>query len=627
MRHGELSGASRHGGWNLRRIFGVALLLLAEVALVAAVSVVSVTSTQAQFRDDPFPFFGGRRQQNNNRGFNPFAPFFNPNPRDNRSQRRQRDNREAVDYSHAPKAKASDVAPTTKILVLGDSMADWLAYGLEDAFSDASEIGVVRKNKSGSGLIRYESRGDANWASVAKTIIAEEKPQYIVMMLGLQDRRSIRDRVVVRGANQTGTGQNQKKNGEGAAPQSLTPEALKEKKSGADGSTTAELQGRVVETGPFQYRSEKWAAVYIKRIDETIAALKASGVPVFWVGLPSVRGTRSTSDMRYLNDLFRGSAEKAGIVYVDLWDGFVDENGRFTSYGPDFAGQTRRLRTSDGVHFTKAGARKIAHYVEREIRRSMTNRAIPVALPSQDEDLVPQVRPGGPAPRPLAGPVVPLTAATGVATELLGGASARTIKSDPVAVRVLVNGEAIAAPSGRADHYALPERQRPAVAATPAGGNERNGSPVALNNPNSNPRPSALPDSAKAPAPGAAAAPSNAAEPEVKNGVRIIRAPRANPATTPSSNGQSPAPGARIIQVPQSFAEPAAKPGAAASLTPATTPKPVAAEARGQSGGDQGDASRRTVQRRQQSSPPRRSPSPNWNDSILRPPAPIGSGR
>ena len=44
---------------------------------------------------------------------------------------------------------------------------------------------------------------------------------------------------------------------------------------------------------------------YAKRIDATIAALKSAGVPVFWVGLPSIRGPKSTSDMQYLNDLYR----------------------------------------------------------------------------------------------------------------------------------------------------------------------------------------------------------------------------------------------------------------------------------------------------------------------------------
>src|SRR5262249_21020563 len=126
--------------------------------------------------------------------------------------------------------------------------------------------------------------------------------------------------------------------------------------------------GNVVE-----FRTERWEQIYTKRIDDTIAALKSKGVPVLWVGLPSIRGTRSTADAVYLNDLYRARAEKAGIVYVDIWDGFVDENGKFTYYGPDFEGQNRRLRSDDGVHFTKNGARKLAHYVEREIRRFMAN--------------------------------------------------------------------------------------------------------------------------------------------------------------------------------------------------------------------------------------------------------------
>jgi hypothetical protein len=49
---------------------------------------------------------------------------------------------------------------------------------------------------------------------------------------------------------------------------------------------------------------------------------------------------------------------KAGIVYADIWDGFVDEAGRYSAQGPDYEGQIRRLRTGDGVYFTKFGARK-----------------------------------------------------------------------------------------------------------------------------------------------------------------------------------------------------------------------------------------------------------------------------
>ncbi len=83
-------------------------------------------------------------------------------------------------------------------------------------------------------------------------------------------------------------------------------------------------------------------------------------------------GGRAGADIPFLNDLYRSRADKAGIVYIDVWDGFVDEDGRFAQSGPDFEGQTRRLRAGDGVHFTQAGARKLAHFVEREIDRWLT---------------------------------------------------------------------------------------------------------------------------------------------------------------------------------------------------------------------------------------------------------------
>src|SRR5690606_34308789 len=53
-----------------------------------------------------------------------------------------------------------------------------------------------------------------------------------------------------------------------------------------------------------EFRSDRWAELYSRKVDEMIAAVKSKGVPVIWVGLPSIRGTRSTSDALYLNDLF-----------------------------------------------------------------------------------------------------------------------------------------------------------------------------------------------------------------------------------------------------------------------------------------------------------------------------------
>jgi hypothetical protein len=202
-----------------------------------------------------------------------------------------------------------------------------------------------------------------DWPRVARDILAVEKPGAVVMLLGLSDRQAIRERPAAKGA---------------APPQG--PEQPAPDPESPDLQITAPEPQRG-SSGTAEFRSERWNELYAKRIDDTITALKSKGVPVIWVGLPVVRGPKATSDTAYLNDLYRAQAEKAGIIYVDVWDGFVDEAGKYSTYGPDVDGQTRSLRAPDGVYFTKYGARKLAHYVEREIRRVLSTRAIPVALP------------------------------------------------------------------------------------------------------------------------------------------------------------------------------------------------------------------------------------------------------
>jgi uncharacterized protein len=208
--------------------------------------------------------------------------------------------------------------------------------------------------------------------------------------------------------------------------------------------------------GPsYEFHTDKWGELYSKRIDEMIAALKTKGVPIIWVGLPSIRGAKSTSDMSYLDEFYRGRAEKAGIVYVDIWDGFVDDQGRFAQQGPDFEGQTRRLRTYDGVNFTKSGAEKLAHYVEHELRRVLNGHVVPVALPGPEEPA--PAKGSAPGAKAAVGPVVPLNAAGGEGGELLGSAKAGTQKEpDALATRVLTRGDALAAPRGRADDFSWP---------------------------------------------------------------------------------------------------------------------------------------------------------------------------
>ncbi len=367
------------------------------------------------------------------------------------------------------------------VLVLGDGMADWLAYGLEDAYSEQPDMGVIRKHKTVSGLIKYQPRGEpSDWAAAAKGILATEKPDAIIVMLGLNDRVAIREAVTEKKTDKKDdkkdarTAKPDAKPGdakpgakpEGAADAAAKPDAKPAEADladdAADGdapSIAAPEKNARAGGGLYEFRDDRWVELYAKKIEEMIAILKSKGAPVLWVGLPAVRGQKATADMLFLNSLYRDAAGKAGITYVDVWDGFVDEAGRFLQQGPDFEGQIRRLRSSDGVYFTRPGARKLAHYAEREITRLLAARSAPIALPTEPATPDANAVPGQPAPRPLAGPILPLVASSVGTDQLLGGPGSRPAAVDALAARTLVKGEALAPPAGRADDFVWPRRE------------------------------------------------------------------------------------------------------------------------------------------------------------------------
>jgi len=446
---------------------GPMVALAAAIALLIAV----VAPASAQWG-----WFGGPPGQSQSQrgwfGRDFFAPF-----------QQQQQPRRVEDFSKAPPPGKRETVPERNVLVLGDAMADWLAYGLEDAYAEQPDMGVIRRHKTVSGLIQYQPKGElADWAAAARSILATEKPDIIVVMLGLNDRMAMREPAAEKSDGKPGEKKSDKKDTR-AKPDSKSGDAKPAGKSDEpadaakpdDKASDAELsdddekgesqpvvtpdRSSRSPTGVVQFRDERWVELYNKKIDEMIAILKTKGVPVLWVGLPAVRGAKATSDALFLDSLYREASAKAGITYVDVWDGFVDEAGRFVQQGPDFEGQIRRLRSYDGVYFTKPGARKLAHYVEREITRLLAGRSAPFTLPTEPLTPDANAQPGQPAPRPLAGPILPLVASSVGTDQLLGGPGSRPATVDALAARTLVKGEPLAAPAGRADDFAWPRRE------------------------------------------------------------------------------------------------------------------------------------------------------------------------
>src|ERR1700733_10610520 len=437
---------------------------LIALAIAAGIVLGIVGPTSAQFfggfQQRPQPQRGGGGFGGGWFGNNMFAPFqqYPPQPR---WDRRQTLPAVRDDSSTAPPPVKHDTIPERQILVLGDAMADWLAYGLEDAYADQPEMGIIRRHKTVSGLIKYQPKGDpADWAAAAKGILATDKPDAIVVMLGLNDRVAMHEPAAEK-SDKSSDKKSDKKDAK-AKPDDKTVDTELSPDDSADSDAPpviAPEKSTRSPNGVYEFREERWVELYSKKIEEMIGVLKSKGVPVLWVGLPAVRGTKATADMLFLDSLYRDAAGKAGVTYVDVWDGFVDEAGRFLQRGPDFEGQPRKLRADDGVFFTKAGARKLAHYVEREGTRLMAGRSAPFTLPPEPAPPDANAEPGKPAPRPLAGPILPLVASSVGTDQLLGGPGSRPAAVDALAARTLVKGEPLAPPAGRADDFVWPRRE------------------------------------------------------------------------------------------------------------------------------------------------------------------------
>src|SRR5262245_4077200 len=104
-------------------------------AALAGISLAMLLPAQAQFWD-----WGNRPQRQQNQ--NPFGGWFGGG-RGGGFFEGPPQQQAPVDYSRAPPPAQKKPDATTSIVVVGDGNADWLAYGLEDAFAEKPEFNIV----------------------------------------------------------------------------------------------------------------------------------------------------------------------------------------------------------------------------------------------------------------------------------------------------------------------------------------------------------------------------------------------------------------------------------------------------------------------------------------------------
>ncbi|MDF2620968.1 MAG: hypothetical protein K0S00_3627 [Xanthobacteraceae bacterium] len=316
-------------------------------------------------------------------------------------------------YATAAEARGDVADVKDVVLVIGDEQAGTLAQGLADAFAaDREGAVVVGKTQDGSGIA---PASPYDWIATARQLPSgEEQPNVIVVLAGANDLKPIDD-----------------------------------------------------PAGRAEVLDERWRELYGRRFEEFLLALKLHGRPVVVAGLPPVEDEARNEQIAQLNALLKEQVERAGFIFVDVTDGFVDENGKFMTSGPAVDGQRRRLRNADGVGFTRAGARKLAFFVDQQLDDLMHREDAPTAAtdPADTRPSIIQLT-GGTAgsARTLAGaPAAPAAAAKDAPKDIVHAAPA-VPKPEPA--NLLVSGATPPGVAGRTDDFRWPAGQ-PAAATEP----------------------------------------------------------------------------------------------------------------------------------------------------------------
>jgi hypothetical protein len=311
----------------------------------------------------------------------------------------------------APKAVVAveKAADAQRVIVVGDFMAKALAKGLGEAFAENAGIIVIDASNGSSGLVRADFY---DWNVRLPEIASTENADLVVVMIGANDRQDIR-----------------------------------------------------VSSGRIAKRSPEWSAAYAGRVSAFIQAIAAAGKPSLWAGLVPVKSNALSRDYSAFNSIYREKTDTAAITFIEAWNGFADDEGRYVTSGPDINGQQRGLRTKDGLNFTKAGRRKLAFFVERDVLRLLKSDAIPVLA-----TLTPEGAPGAVKPqRILIGPMVPVDAVSLACNSELSSFGKEPEAQSGAAIEMIVSGvpvddEPVAVPprwppQGRVDDFRRPGLQ------------------------------------------------------------------------------------------------------------------------------------------------------------------------
>ena len=212
-----------------------------------------------------------------------------------------------------PAKPAVEKAPgATRLAVFGDSMAIDLAKALGRLYAEDPNLVIIAQGVGDSSFVRPDF---FDWNRTITEQIAANSFDIAVIIIGINDRQKMRI--------------------DGASYGSLTPE---------------------------------WTAVYSARVADFVAQLRNANKPAIWVGLPPMEAPTYAKAINQISEIQKLAVFSGGAEFLDIYERFATEDGKYTTHGPDLNGNRVRMRKDDGIHFSAAGADKLAFYLSQTLK-------------------------------------------------------------------------------------------------------------------------------------------------------------------------------------------------------------------------------------------------------------------
>ena len=240
---------------------------------------------------------------------------------------------------------AVEKAPDAKrALVIGDFMAAALAKGLAEAYRENPNVVVIDAKQR---LVRPRAqRLFTTGRRKLPEIVSEQKPDAILVMIGANDRQAI------------------------------------------DGDPL-ELRQRRMAHRLYRARRRACGRAEGDRQADPLGRSRAG------------RPERHVARLQHFNGIVREQLDAKGVRFVDMWNGFADEEGKYVSVGPDVRGQSVQLqrRRRPELHARRAAQARLFRRAgaDRHLRRDGTAARVgDPAQPLRRHDRAPH-RPDGAA--------------------------------------------------------------------------------------------------------------------------------------------------------------------------------------------------------------------------------------